>query len=112
MNPAIFSAMHKRRTFRRTYIREWRKFRRLTLEKLAERLEMTASHISMLERGERPYVQETLEAIANALGTDAASLLMRNPLDPEGLWSIWDQAKPGQRQMIVDIAKTVIKTGT
>lgn len=102
----------KKRQFRRTYIREWRKHRLMTLEQLADRLEMTASHFSMLERGQRGYTQETLEAIANALQTDAASLLMRNPEDQEAIWSIWDNAKPGERQMIVDIAKTVTKTGT
>jgi hypothetical protein len=66
----------------------------------------------MLERAQRGYTQETLEAIAHALQTDVASLLMRNPAADEGLWSVWDQAKPGQRRQIVEIAKTLIKTGT
>jgi len=73
---------------------------------------MTQSHLSMLENRKRGYTQETLEKIAEALQTDAASLLMRNPLDDEAIWSIWEQAKPGERQMIVNIAKTVLKTGT
>lgn len=101
-----------RSRFRRTFIREWRQNRNLTLEQLADRLEMTASHLSMLERGQRGYTQETLEAVAVALQTDAANLLMRNPEDPDAIWSVWDLAKPGQRQMIVDIAKTIVKTGT
>jgi hypothetical protein len=37
---------------------------------------------------------------------------MRNPADPEGIWSIWDQAKPGQKAQIVEVAKTLLKTGT
>lgn len=98
--------------FRRTFIAQWREFRNLTQEQLANRLEMTQSHLSMLENGKRGYTQETLEAIADALQTDAASLLMRNPADEEAIWSIWDHAKPGERQMIVDIARTVTKTGT
>lgn len=102
----------KRRIMRRTFIREWRKHRNLTLEQLADRLEMTASHLSMLERGERAYTQETLEALGEALQTDAASLLMRNPLEGDAIWSIWDRAKAGERQMIVEIAKTITKTGT
>lgn len=104
--------MSKVRRFRRTYIREWRKHRGLTLEKVADRLDMTPGHISMLERGQRGYTQETLEAVASALQTDVASLLMRDPTDPEAIWSIWDQAKPGQRRQIVEIAKTLVKTGT
>ena len=101
-----------RQQFRRTFIRQWREYRGLTLERLADRLGMTAGNLSQLERGNQGYTQNTLEALAHALQTDVASLLMRNPEDSEGLWSLWDQAKPGERQMLVGIAKTVIKTGT
>lgn len=101
-------AAHK---FRPTFIRAWRKHRHLTLEQVADRLDMTPSHLSMLERGERGYTQETLEAIAEALQTDPASLLMRNPSDTEAIWSIWDHAKEGQRRQIVEVAKTLLKTG-
>jgi len=90
----------------------------LTLEQLSSRLEeagqadLGPSALSMLERGQRAYTQQSLEALAHALQTDVASLLMRNPTDPDAIWSVWEHAKPGERQMIVDIAKTVIKTGT
>lgn len=102
----------KKRQFRRTFIREWRQHRNLTLEQLAGRLEMTASLLSMLERGQRGYRQETLEAIAEALQTDTGSLIMRNPQDNDAIWSIWENAKQGERQMITDIARTIVKTGT
>jgi transcriptional regulator with XRE-family HTH domain len=102
----------KKREFRRTFIREWRQHRNLTLEQLAGRLEMTASLLSMLERGQRGYRQETLEAIADALQTDTGSLIMRNPKDNDAIWSIWDHAKLGERQMITEIARTIVKTGT
>lgn len=102
----------KRPRFRRTFIAQWREYRNLTQEQLAARLEMTQSHLSMLENGKRGYTQETLEAIADALQTDVASLLMRDPTDPDAIWSIWDNAKPGERRMIIDIARTVTKTGT
>lgn len=101
-----------RTRFRPTFIARWREHRKLTQGQLANRLEMTQSHLSMLENGKRGYTQETLEAIAHALQTDAASLIMRDPLKDEAIWSIWEQARPGERQMIVDIAKTVTKTGT
>ena len=93
---------------RPTFMRQWRKYRGLTLEKLAARLDdMAPSNLSMLERGKRGYTQETLERIAEALQTDAASLLVRNPKDGEAMWSLWDQAKPGQKKQIVEIAKTI-----
>lgn len=112
VNRPIFLDMQKKRLARRTFIREWRKYRDLTLEQLAERLDMTSSHLSMLERGQRAYTQDTLEAIADALMTDVASLLMRDPSDPEAIWTIWEQAKPGQRKQIVDVARALVKTGT
>lgn len=116
MRRVFYGAMKRpaptKRQFRKTYIRQWREYRTLTLEQLAERVEMTASYLSMLERGQRGYTQDTLEALAEALQTDAASLLMRDPTDDEAVWSIWEIAKPGERKMIVDIAKTITKTGT
>lgn len=103
--------MNPKRQFSRTFIKQWRNHRGLTLERLADRIDMTQSHLSMLENGKRGYTQETLELIAHALQTDAASLLIRNPED-DGIWSIWDNAKPAERKMIVEIAKTITKTGT
>jgi transcriptional regulator with XRE-family HTH domain len=109
----------KKAQYRRTFIRQWREHRDLTLEQLAERvktineaLETTHASLSRIERGLQPYNQPLLEAIAEALQTDVASLLMRDPSSPEDIWSVWDQAKPGERKMIVDLARTVLKTGT
>lgn len=103
--------------YRRTFIREWRKHRVISLERLADRVGekiggFTHASLSRIERGLQPYSQPILEAIADALQTDVASLIMRDPLDPEGMWSIWDQAEKTERKMIVDIAKTIVKTGT
>lgn len=102
----------QRPRFRPTFIKAWREYRKLNQEQLAERLDMTQSHLSMLENGKRGYTQETLEAIADALQTDAASLIMRDPTKEDAIWSIWEGAKAGERRMIVDIAKTITKTGT
>lgn len=105
----------KRRVHRRTFIREWREFRGLTLERLAARVGekiggFTHASLSRMERGIQPYSQPVLEAIAEALGTEPASLLMRNPNDPEGIWTVWDHAKSGERKTIVEIAKTIVKS--
>ena len=108
----------RRPAYRKTYIREWRQLRGLSLEALAERVgerigSMTHATLSRIERGLQPYSQPILEALAEELtGGDVASLLMRNPADPEGIWSIWDQAKPGQKAKIVEAAKSLMKTGT
>ncbi|OAF05436.1 hypothetical protein AYJ54_00590 [Bradyrhizobium centrolobii] len=97
---------------RRTFFRQWREFRGLTQEQLAERLETSVASISRIESGTQPYTQDTLEALADALSTDPASLLMRDPSNPEAIWSIWDQAKQGERQLIEELARSVVKTGT
>jgi transcriptional regulator with XRE-family HTH domain len=104
----------KNRERRRTFIREWREFRNLTQATLGERLGTgtSASMISRIESGVAPYTQDTLEGLADALGTDPASLLMRNPLDKEAIWSILDKASQGERQMIADIAKTIVGSAT
>jgi transcriptional regulator with XRE-family HTH domain len=79
--------MAKEPQYRRTYIKEWRQKRGLSLRRLAERLEDTPggdlmlSHTSIgrIEKGQQPYSQPTLEAIAAALGVPAYMLLEVNP---------------------------------
>lgn len=100
------------KTRRRTFIRQWREFRGYSQEKLGDMLDTSGSMISRIENGNTPYTQDVLEALAEALMTDPASLLMRDPTNPEALWSIWDQAKDGQKKMIEEVARTIVKTGT
>ncbi|SDQ98803.1 Helix-turn-helix [Rhizobiales bacterium GAS113] len=76
---AMLFAMDDEAPFRPTFIRNWRKHRRLTLEQLGDLISMTASNLSMLERGQRGYSQETIEKIAAALQTDVPSLIGRRP---------------------------------
>ena len=104
-------AMAKGPRFRPNFIRAWRLSKHLSLEKLAARVPMDKGNLSKVERGILPYNQEMLERLADALGTEPASLLMRDPSDPEGIWSIWDQAKPGVRRQIARVAETLLRTG-
>jgi transcriptional regulator with XRE-family HTH domain len=106
--PRVGNPKHRRRH----YIRAWREHRGLTQEQLADRLDTTKANISRIENLRQGYTQDFLEACADALRTDPASLIMRDPSDPGGIWSIWDQAKPGQRRQITEIARTLTKTGT
>jgi len=94
---------------RRHFIKEWRDYRELTQEQLADRLSMSAASLSRIESYKQPYTQDFLEACADALRTDAASLIMRNPTDDDAIWSLWDAAKPGQRDLILDLARSVVK---
>lgn len=94
------------------YIRQHRKKKGLTLERLAERVGLSHASLSRIERGLQPWNETLLYALAEALETDWQSLLMRDPTDPDGIWFIWDKAKPGERRQIVEHAKIIVKTGT
>ena len=96
----------------RHFIRAWRKHRGLTQAQLADRIGIDRSYLSNIETGRRRYDQPFLEAAADALRCAPADLIMRDPTDPEGIWSIWDQLAPVERRQIVEIAKTIRRTGT
>lgn len=91
-----------------TFIRAWRKHRGLTLEQLSERTDMTPGNLSEIERGQTAYTQTTLEGLAYALSCEPADLLMRNPLDTEAPWSIWDALKPDQRRQAIRLLKALV----
>lgn len=76
---------------------------------VAEHLHMSHSQLSRIERGLQPYNQELLEALADLYMCDVIDLLIRDPLDPEGIWSLWDRAKPGERRRIVAVADALIR---
>lgn len=97
---------------RRIFLKQWREFRNLTQEQLAERVGWSVGNVSQLERGLQGYSQEGLEALAEALQCDPGQILTVDPTRDDAIWSIWERAKPGERQMIIELAKTVVKTGT
>src|SRR5262249_57490023 len=101
--------MPKPKKFRPTCIRQWRHYRGMTLESVAERIDMTPGLVSLVERGLRGYTQDTVEALASALRTDPAALLTRDPTDPNVIWGIWDKAKPIQRKKILEAAIKIVK---
>lgn len=108
------SNLDKKKQLQRTFIRQWRERRGYTLEQLAEMIGTTHGHLSKVERGLKPYNQVLLELLAEALSTDPASLLMRNPTDPDSIWTLWDRAAPAERRQITDIADVIVsrRTGT
>ena len=93
-------------------MRQWREYRDRSLEQVAEAIGSTHATLSRIERGLIPYSQDLLEKVAEYLATDAASLIMRDPSNDEAIWTIWEHAEQGERQMIVDIAQTVLKRRT
>lgn len=104
--------MAKEPRYRPNFIRAWRQAKHMSLEQLAARVPMDKGNLSKVERSLLPYNQEMLERLAEALGTEPASLLMRDPSSPTPIWSIWDRASPGQRRQIEEVAATLLRTGT
>jgi transcriptional regulator with XRE-family HTH domain len=74
---------------RRHFIREWRLFRDLSQEQLADMVFTTTgvatskTSISHIENMVTGYTQDSLEAIAEALGTLPAVLLSRPPTEDD-----------------------------
>jgi transcriptional regulator with XRE-family HTH domain len=78
--------MPSRQQYRRTFIRQWREYRGLSLRQLAARLEKEVggaaiSHASLgrIETGNQAYTQPIIEALAEALGADVYDLLNVDP---------------------------------
>jgi transcriptional regulator with XRE-family HTH domain len=94
------------------FIKEWREHRGLTQDQLAERLPISKASLSRIENLKTPYTQDFLEACAEMLMCEPADLIMRNPLAPEAVWSIWDNVPPEQRSQALEVLKTFRRTGT
>ncbi len=98
---------HPKPTMRPTFIRAWRKHRGLTLAAMADQLatlhsiEISEGQLSRIETGKSPYGQVTLEAMADVLRTDPASLIMRDPERPD-VWSVLDALDPVQRKQVAE----------
>lgn len=99
----------------RYFFKEWRKYRGMTQEELADKIGVSPPSISQLERGIQGFTDSTLKTLADALECKPGDLLMRNPLDTDAPWSIWDNVKnsePEKRAAIVAVVETMLKTGT
>lgn len=102
-------AMAKQRHF----IREWRKHRGYTQERLAEMVGVDRTYVSKIEKGAKRYDQPFLEAAATALRCDPADLIMRDPSEPGSIWSIWDQIAAPDRPKVARMLEAYVKkTGT
>lgn len=74
------SARPIRTSYPSHFIREWRKYRKLTQVQLAEKVGKTHNAISQLERAVTAYTPAILESVAYALRCEPGDLLRINPL--------------------------------
>lgn len=107
-NRAQYDRMDKSPIHKPTFVREWRKYRQMTLDDLSDAASIDKGNLSKIERGLLPYNQETLERMAAALKTDTASLLERDPTDNPPIWTMWDKANREQRRQIEGVIAALI----
>lgn len=103
--------------YRRTYIRQWRERRGLSLRKLANRLEMSPggdplvsyASLSRIESGLQPYSQPIIEALATALNVTVPMLLESDPSKEGEIVDILQKLTPAKRRQAVAILEALAK---
>jgi len=73
------------RRWRKTYLREWRKFRERSLESVSARMGLTYTQLSKVERGLHPYNQHILEIAALEYRCTVTDILSRPPSSMDAL---------------------------
>lgn len=91
------------------YLREWREFRELTQQQLADRLETTAATISRIENKKRDYTGAFLQAAAYALNCNPGDLISRPPSEPSIDAKLRDAPAPIRAQ-IAAVVETLLKS--
>ena len=92
------------------FIREWREYRGLTQQRLADRLEITKGALSNVETGKSGYTEPMLKALAYALLCEPADLIVRNPMQEDAIWSIWDKVPAAERPRVIRLIKEFADT--
>lgn len=94
-------------------LKQWRKFRGYTQERLAEMVDMAPGYLSDLEKGKRRFNQDHLEAFAAALNTTPGDLINADPTSAGSIYSIWERVPEPEREQAKAVLETFTKkTGT
>jgi transcriptional regulator with XRE-family HTH domain len=95
------------------YLRDWRAYRKLTQQELADAVGTNANMIQYLESGERGLSAKWLRRLAPVLDTTPGMILDHNPneLDSDVV-DIWATASARQKRQLSDVARALVKTGT
>jgi transcriptional regulator with XRE-family HTH domain len=91
------------------FLKEWRKHRGYSQERLAELVGTSKGYVSDFETGKRRYNQDILEQFALALNTTPADLLRRSPSDPETIET--QGLKPEQVSLLHDMVAQMRRAG-
>lgn len=95
------------------HLREWRTYRKLSQQQLAEAVGTNANMIQYLETGERGLSAKWLRRLAPALGTTPGMLLDHDPHEMDAdILDIWGNASAREKRQISDVARALLRTGT
>lgn len=107
------------RKYGKTYIREWRERRGLSLRRLADRIEMddsddTLSHASIgrIENGQQPYSQPILEALSHALDVSVVDLIGTDPTKEGEVVDLMRLIDDKNRELAIRLLRSITETGT
>jgi transcriptional regulator with XRE-family HTH domain len=94
----------------RHFVGEWRRHRGLSQAELGAALGISKASVSRIERSLQPYTQDVIEAVAEILQTDAASLLTRRPDESEPLLSVWERIPSSRRRQALALLDVLART--
>lgn len=102
------------RTRRKTYLREWREYRRLSQTKVGSMIGWDHSSIQRLESGQTPYNQDHLEILAQVYMCEPTDLISRDPNAPGEANELARQigaAPAAMQRQIKAVVSAMLKTG-
>ena len=95
------------------YLKEWRQFRNMTQQAVADAVGTNANMIQYLENGERGLSAKWLRRLAPVLDTTCGMILDHNPYELDSdIIEIWATASNREKRQITDVAKAIVKPGT
>ncbi len=103
---------------RRTYFKNWRRYRHLTQEQVVNRLAIhedvllpkTEASLSRLENGKQQYSQRVLEALSDIYECEPSELLCRDPLKDGQLIDFLKALDERKQQQVMAIIEALTKT--
>lgn len=100
--PPIKKPLRQRR---RHFIKEWRDYRDLTQEQVADRIGISATTFGRIEGNKVPYNQDFLELAADALRCDPWDLLNKDPSKEGDVVDLMRHLNDRQKQEAADFIR-------
>lgn len=93
------------------FLREWRHYRQMSQQQLADAIDSSKAVIGLLENGDRRLSDKWLRKLAPALGTQPGFILDHDPNDvPTDILDIWanipEESRPQAERMLRALART------